>query len=64
MRHRNRRFTVTFEQKDYDKLKVISESYSPKVSLQFIVNLAVKRLIEQQESLNSIRLKRHNPNTD
>lgn len=42
-----KRFTVTLDASDYDELASLAKRSSPPLTLQYVVNYAVKRLLEQ-----------------
>lgn len=42
-----RRFTISLEVGDYDALRALAEGHRPPLSLQYVVNVAVKDLLEK-----------------
>ena len=42
-----KRFTVTLDATDYDDLLSLARGTSPPLTLQYVVNYAVKRLLDQ-----------------
>ena len=42
-----RRFTVTLDAVDYDDLLSLAKGKSPPLTLQYVVNYAVKRLLDE-----------------
>lgn len=54
-----RRFTVSLDQQDYDALRVLAEGQRPPLKLQYMVELAVRNLLDQHGSNQlSLGLKR------
>lgn len=43
-----KRFTVSLESGDYDALRAIADHHRPPLKLQYVVNVAVKNLLERQ----------------
>lgn len=43
-----KRFTVSLEVGDYDALRAIADQHRPPLKLQYVVNVAVKNLLERQ----------------
>ena len=41
-----KRFTVTLDARDYDDLTLLAKKTSPPLTLQYVVNYAVKRLLD------------------
>lgn len=44
-----RRFTVAMEASDYRRLCVLAETRRPRLSLQYVVNYAIQRFLEQAD---------------
>jgi hypothetical protein len=42
-----KRFTVSLDNDDYNTLRAIAESHRPALKLQYVVNVAVKNLLER-----------------
>jgi hypothetical protein len=42
-----KRFTVSLDRKDYDALQGIAQGHRPPLSLQYVVRVAVKNLLDQ-----------------
>jgi len=42
-----KRFTVSLDAGDYDTLRSIADSHRPPLKLQYVVNVAVKNLLER-----------------
>lgn len=42
-----KRFTVSLDNNDYEALRAIAESHRPPLKLQYVVNVAVKNLLER-----------------
>lgn len=42
-----KRFSVTLEEADYEALRALAEGHRPALSLQYVVNVAVKDLLEK-----------------
>ena len=42
-----KRFTISLEASDYDALRVLADGHRPPLSLQYVVNVAVKDLLEK-----------------
>lgn len=49
-RRETKRFTVTVEADDYRRLKALAETHRPRLSLQYVVNFAIQRLLQQTEN--------------
>lgn len=45
-----RRFTVSLDASDYDALLTLGRSAKPPLTLQYLVRLAVRNLLEQRSS--------------
>ena len=45
-----KRFTVSVDQADYDALLELGRSESPPVNLQYLIRLAVRKLLEQHSA--------------
>ncbi|KTW16594.1 hypothetical protein ACX4MY_02000 [Roseomonas mucosa] len=45
--HQQKRFTVSLDISDYEMLRAIAESHRPPLKLQYVVNVAVKNLLER-----------------
>ena len=45
-----KRFTVSVDQADYDALLELGRSASPPVNLQYLIRLAVRKLLEQHSA--------------
>jgi hypothetical protein len=45
---RQKRFTVSLDTSDYEALRAIADGHRPPLKLQYIVNVAVKNLLERQ----------------
>jgi hypothetical protein len=57
---RPRRFTVSVSPEDYEKLKELADSHKPRLTLQYVVNYAIRLLLEQAED-PQLRLTLGNP---
>lgn len=44
---KKRRFSISLEVDDYDALRALAEGHRPPLSLQYVVNVAVKDLLEK-----------------
>lgn len=42
-----KRFTVSIDAGDYDALRAVAEGHRPPLTLQYVVNVAVKNLLER-----------------
>lgn len=42
-----KRFTVSLDSKDYEALRALAEGRRPPLTLQYVVSLAVKNLLER-----------------
>ena len=42
-----KRFTISLEASDYDALRALADGHRPPISLQYVVNVAVKDLLEK-----------------
>lgn len=42
-----KRFTISLDTSDYDTLRALAEGHRPPLSLQYVVNVAVKDLLEK-----------------
>lgn len=47
---RQKRFTVSLASEDYEALRALAEGHRPSLSLQYVVNVAVKELLERHAS--------------
>ncbi len=47
---KQKRFTVSVDQIDYDALVALGQSVNPPLNLQYIVRLAVRNLLEQSSA--------------
>jgi hypothetical protein len=45
-----RRFSISLEVDDYEALRALAEGHRPPLSLQYVVNVAVKDLLEKHAS--------------
>lgn len=45
---RQKRFTVSLDVEDYESLRAIADEHRPPLKLQYVVNVAVKNLLERQ----------------
>lgn len=45
---KQKRFTVSLEVEDYEALRTIADDHRPPLKLQYVVNVAVKNLLERQ----------------
>lgn len=45
---RQKRFTVSLDVEDYESLRAIALEHRPPLKLQYVVNVAVKNLLERQ----------------
>ena len=45
-RRKIKRFSITLDVDDYQALKKLAESHSPRLSLQYVVQYAIKRFLE------------------
>lgn len=45
---RQKRFTVSIDAADYEALRAIADGHRPPLKLQYVVNVAVKNLLERQ----------------
>lgn len=45
---RQKRFTVSLDVEDYESLRAIADDHRPPLKLQYVVNVAVKNLLERQ----------------
>lgn len=43
-----KRFTVSLDAGDYDALRSIADGHRPPLKLQYVVNVAIKKLLERQ----------------
>lgn len=44
---RQKRFTVSLDIQDYETLRAIADGHRPPLKLQYVVNVAVKNLLER-----------------
>jgi len=44
---RQKRFTVSLNAADYDALRAIADGHRPPLKLQYVVSVAVKKLLER-----------------
>lgn len=42
-----KRFTISLDASDYDALRVLADGHRPPISLQYVLNVAVKDLLEK-----------------
>lgn len=42
-----KRFTVSLDTGDYEAMRLIADGHSPPLKLQYVVNVAVKNLLER-----------------
>ncbi|WP_136625086.1 hypothetical protein [Aureimonas flava] len=42
-----KRFTVSLDNNDYEALRAIADSHQPPLKLQYVVNVAIKNLLER-----------------
>lgn len=47
---RPKRFTVSLGSGDYNALRALAEGHKPPLTLQYVVNVAVKDLLDRHES--------------
>lgn len=47
---RQKRFTVSLAPEDYEALRVLAEGHRPPLTFQYVVNVAVKELLERHAS--------------
>ncbi|MFM7403120.1 MAG: hypothetical protein ACKO1N_03275 [Erythrobacter sp.] len=47
---RQKRFTVSLDVEDYEALRAIADEHRPPLKLQYVINVAVKNLLERQAS--------------
>lgn len=45
-----RRFTVSLEERDYDTLRALGAAQRPPLKLQYMVELAVRNLLDQNDN--------------
>lgn len=45
-----KRFTVSVEFEDYEALRALAEGHRPPLTLQYVVNVAIKDLLERHAS--------------
>lgn len=45
---RQKRFTVSLDVEDYEALRAIADEHRPPLKLQYVINVAVKNLLERQ----------------
>ena len=45
-----RRFSVSLEREDYERLKELARSHKPPLTMQYLIRYAVYRLLKEQES--------------
>jgi hypothetical protein len=48
-RTRPKRFSVTLTEADYKRLKLIADGHRPKITLQYVVNYSIQKLLERAE---------------
>lgn len=48
-RNKSRRFTVTLSEEDYQKLHQIATNQRPPLTLQYVVNWGIQRILERVE---------------
>lgn len=48
-RKKNKRFTVSLSEQDYKKLQDIANNQRPPLSLQYVVNWGIQRIIDRAE---------------
>jgi len=48
-RTRPKRFSVTLNEADYERLKKIAEGHRPKFTLQYVVNWSIQKLLERAD---------------
>ena len=46
---KDKRFTVSLPEADYERLKTLAETAKPPVSFHLLVNVAIDKLLEQAE---------------
>jgi len=44
-----RRFTVSLEEEEYDRLKEIADRHRPRLSLQYVVQYAIQHLLRDAQ---------------
>jgi hypothetical protein len=44
-----KRFSVTLNETDYERLKMIAEGHRPKFTLQYVVNYSIQKLLERAD---------------
>lgn len=44
----SKRLSITLEQDDYERLQKMARAQRPKLTLQYIINFAIKRLLEEE----------------
>lgn len=47
---KHKRFTVSLDLGDYEALRALAEGHRPPLTLQYVVNVAVKDLLERHKS--------------
>lgn len=55
-----KRFTVSFEEDDYERLMSLAHDHKPKMSLGYVVQFAVRKLLESADD-RQLRLELENP---
>ena len=48
-RKKAKRFSVSLSGEDYSRLKALADNHSPPLSLQFVTEFAIKRLLDDME---------------
>lgn len=46
-KQQKKRFSVSLDQGDYEALRALAEGHRPSLKLQYVVNVAVKSLLER-----------------
>jgi hypothetical protein len=49
MRTKNKRFSVSLSKVDYEKLQRIAKQHRPELTLQYLVNWSIQRLLDRAE---------------
>jgi hypothetical protein len=49
LRTKPKRFSVTLNEADYERLKMIAEAHRPKFTLQYVVNYSIQKLLERAD---------------
>ena len=45
-----KRLTITLARRDYDALSALKERHKPPLSLQYVINYAIQRLLEESKN--------------